>query len=207
MNTCTELTPASNSRPGRPRALDELKRAKIVAAVTAGFNIERAARYVGCAASTIHRECRRNPQFCRELDLAIFTSELAPLNAIREAAKKDWRAGVWLLERLNPELFGLRKPGQIGPEQLKAFTECIARILAEEVKDPHERQRVYDKLNALEKSADRMVQAEANTPPRRRTRRRAHELNPAATALLAEVEQTVEKEAQRSARRAIAHSD
>jgi hypothetical protein len=198
INNINNINNTATARPGRPRALDEIKRAKIVTAVAAGFNIDRAARYVGCAASTIHRECRRNPQFCRELDLAIFTSELAPLNAIREAAKKDWRAGVWLLEHLNPELFGRRSPRQLTEEQAKAFTESLAHILAQEVSHPAERQRVCDKLLAVDKAIERMILLNANTPPRRRSRVRAREHNAATATLLAEVEQTVEKEAQRS---------
>jgi hypothetical protein len=49
----------SKSRRGRPRALDHVKQREVIASVNAAFSIDRAARYVGCAPSTIRRECRR----------------------------------------------------------------------------------------------------------------------------------------------------
>jgi hypothetical protein len=192
MNTSIEPTSAANSRPGRPRALDHVKQREIIASVMAGFTIERAARYVGCASSTIRRECRRNPEFGRELERALFSAELAPLRAVREAARKYWRAGVWLLERLNPEQFAKRAPGHLGAEQFQAITAALATFLAQEVSNPEERQRIYDKINALEKSMERMVLLNADTPPRKRSRRRAHELSPATVTLLAEVQKEVE---------------
>jgi hypothetical protein len=191
MNTPTELTPASTSRPGRPRALDHVKLREIIALVTAGFSIERAARYVDCAASTIRRECRRNPQFSGELRRAALSAELSPLQAIREAARKYWRAGVWLLEHLDPERFGKQNPRHIKPEQLEAFSSIIMEIIGREVENPQERQRIYDSIAELQKSTERLLLTVRETPPRRRSRRRACELTPAARNLLAEIDRAV----------------
>lgn len=181
----------SNSRAGRPRALDDVKRREIIALTTAGFSIERAARYVDCAASTIRRECRRNPNFDTELRRAGLTAELCPLQALREAARKYWRAAAWLLERLDPERFGKQNPRHIKPDQLEAFSSIIIEIVSREVADPQERQRIYDKIGELQKSTERLVLTVRDTPPRRRSRRRASELTPAARDLLAEIDRAV----------------
>jgi len=181
----------SHSRPGRPRALDQVKQREIIAVVTAGFGIERAARYVDCAASTIRRECRRNPNFDTELRRAGLTGELCPLQAIREAARKYWRAAAWLLERLDPERFGKQNPRHIKPDQLEAFSSIIMEIVGREVANPQERHRIYDKISELQKSTERLMLTVRDTPPRRRSRRRASELTPAARDLLAEIDRAV----------------
>lgn len=186
-----EPTPASNPRPGRPRALDHVKQREIIAVVSAGFSIERAAHYVDCAPSTIRRECRRNPQFDKEIRRACLSAQLSPLQAIREAARKYWRAAAWLLERLDPERFGKQRPGEVKPEELEAYISIIADIIGREIADPHERQRIYDKIDALQKSTDRLALTIRDTPPRRRSRRHASELTPAASELFAEIERAV----------------
>jgi hypothetical protein len=195
MSSSNNANNNSKSRPGRPRALDHVKRREIIATVTAGFSIERAARYVDCAASTIRRECRRNPQFCRELRRAALTAELCPLQAVREAARKYWRAGAWLLERLDPERFGKRHPGHIGPEQLEAFAEVLLDIVRNEVANPDERQRLYDRIGELKTYAERLGEILRDTPPRRRSKRRAsNQLSPAAQRILKEINQAVDGE-------------
>jgi hypothetical protein len=187
-------SPIHKSRKaGRPRALDHVKQREIIAVVTAGFSIERAARYVDCAASTIRRECRRNPQFCGELRRAALSAELSPLQAIRESARKYWRAGAWLLERLDPERFGKRVPGHIKPEQLEAFTEVLLDIVGKEVASPEERQRLYDRIAELNTYAERQGEILRDTPPRRRSKRRAsNQLSPAAQQIFDEINQAVD---------------
>jgi hypothetical protein len=181
----------SKSRPGRPRALDHVKQREVIASVNAGFSIDRAARYVGCAPSTIRRECRRNPEFDRDLRRACFSAELYPLQALREAARKYWRAAAWLLERLDPARFGKPRPGYVKPEELEAFTSIFSGIISREVADPKERQRIYDRLHELDKSTQRLLSVIRDTPPRTRSRRRASELTPAARDLLAEIDRAV----------------
>jgi hypothetical protein len=165
--------------------------ARVIALITAGFSIERAARYVDCAASTIRRECRRNPEFDRDLRRACFSAELSPLQAVREAARKYWRAGAWLLERLDPQRFGKQNPRHVTPEQLQAFSSIITEIVSREVANPQERQRIYDKICELQKSTERLMLTVRDTPPRRRSRRRASGLTPAARGLLAEIDRAV----------------
>lgn len=113
MNALTTSDPTSASTPntsryeapaaiGRPRALDEVKLGQICSLVSAGFGLEKVARYVGCAASTIRREARRNREFGQQLRRASMASELEALRAIQRAAGTHWRAAAWLLKQTEP---------------------------------------------------------------------------------------------------------
>jgi hypothetical protein len=64
-------------------------------------------------------------------------------------------------------------------------------IIGREVKNPQERQCIYDKIFNLQKSTERLLLTLRDTPPRRRSRRRATELTPAAKDLLAEIDRAV----------------
>src|SRR5262245_30409408 len=88
---------------GRRRILNDAKCQEVCSLVTAGCGIEDAARHVGCVPKTIFREARRNPDFGKSLKEAQTAAELTPLNAMRDAAKQNWRAAAWLLERTNPQ--------------------------------------------------------------------------------------------------------
>jgi hypothetical protein len=92
---------------------------------------------------------------------------------------------------MDPERFGKQNPRHIKPEQLEAFSSIIMEIIGREVESPQERQRIYDKIAELQKSSERLLLTFRDTPPRRRSRRRASELTPAATDLLAEIDRAV----------------
>jgi hypothetical protein len=195
MHTPTPPSEPSPSRPGRPRALDEVKLREIIALITAGFSVERAARYVGCAPSTIRRESVRNKQFNSDLRRASLTAELSPLQAIREAGRKYWRAAAWLLERVDPQRFGKQDVRYVKPEQFEAFTEIIGGVIKEQISSPEERERILDKLEAIGRAAERIALINRDTPPSRRprNRRRPGELSPDARNLLAEVNRATEE--------------
>ncbi|NUQ63312.1 MAG: hypothetical protein HUU20_12605 [Pirellulales bacterium] len=117
MTDQTTLNPSSllqtTEESPKPRAdrveLDAAARRLVIALVTNGSSRRTAARYVGCAPSTITRAAQRDPEFAAELVRAETTVEIQSLQAIRNAAKSDryWRAAAWLLERKNP---GFRPP-------------------------------------------------------------------------------------------------
>jgi hypothetical protein len=128
--------PSSPLPPGRPRTLDETKRSEICALITGGCGLKGAARYVGCHVSTIRREARRDPEFAERLRHAERESELAPLSAIRQAAKRSWRAGAWLMERGDAERYATKNARRITITQLKQYNASLVRILKIEL---HER--------------------------------------------------------------------
>ena len=56
--------------PGRPKALDETQHGNVCELVAGGSSIRQAARYMGCAPSSIRREAARNEEFRRQLAMA-----------------------------------------------------------------------------------------------------------------------------------------
>lgn len=170
------MLPTSNPNraPGRRRALDEAKRREVCALISAGCGMEGAARYVGCAPSTIRREAIRNAEFNDQLRRAGLTAELMPLNALRNAANKHWRAAAWLLERTNAQRFAKQNVRVLKPEQVKEYSALIADIFAEETKDPKVRRRILRRLDKLIADTERENLAAEFDPfpkPRRKPKR------------------------------------
>jgi hypothetical protein len=194
----------SCARPGRPRALDDVKLREIIALITAGFSIERAARYVGCAPATIRRETIRNAKFNRDLRHASLNAELSPLQAIREAGRKYWRAAAWLLERMDPQRFGKQNVGHIKPEEVQAFLQVVWDVIHQDVANPDERDRILIKLDHLARAVERVAFIERDTPPQpRRRRRRPGQPSPEAQRLLAEINHPVDGEPTSNRRTAV----
>ena len=123
------------TKGSRQGVLDEVKRAEILAIVSVGCSRRVAARYVGCAPSTIWATARRDERFGRELARAEQKSQLGLIKNIRDAAKKAqyWRAAAWALERLNPEDFAPRGPEVVTVEQMHALMDQLAQVLVEHV--------------------------------------------------------------------------
>ena len=164
--------PSSPQPPGRPRALDETKLREICALVSAGCGITGAARYISCAPSTIRREARRNPDFNEKLRRAILAAELAPLNAVREAAKKHWRAGAWLLERADVQRFGKQDPRLLKPDQFAEFSEALVDAIFEETKDKDTLRRIIKRFEKITKQAERDALARRDPCPKSRRQKR-----------------------------------
>jgi hypothetical protein len=165
---------------GRPRALNEVKCREVCALISAGCGIERAARYVGCAANTVRREAQRNPEFNERLRRATLAAELGPLDALRQAANKHWRAAAWLLERTDVQRYGKQNVRFVKPEQLEAFSAKLGRVLLDETKDAKSYRRIMRRLRKFIAHSDREVHATEVDPfPKlRRPRKSIHEPAP-----------------------------
>ncbi|WP_425395434.1 hypothetical protein [Aeoliella sp.] len=96
----------------RPRVLDEVKKGEIAALISTGMSMSNAARYVGCDRKTIRREREVDEAFDERIRRAQMGAELKPLQAIREAASKHWRAAAWLIERQDKQRAARRKAKQ-----------------------------------------------------------------------------------------------
>jgi len=146
----SSMPPAPASpRPGRPRVLNESKVRHILSVVARGCSLEQAARYVGCAASTIRREARRNPKFGDELRRVLVDSELFALATIREAAGRHWRAGRFLLEHSAAQRAREQNRRPLTRKQLRSFATAIAGVVESEVGDLETRQRVTERLEQV----------------------------------------------------------
>jgi hypothetical protein len=133
---------------GRPRVLDDAKRREICALLSAGCGIREAARYVGCAPSTIHREAERNDDFNDRLRRATMYAELSPLQAMRQAVSTHWRAAAWMLERTRPERFARRDPKAFTPKQARALANDLLDIVGSENLDPFKQQRLEKRIES-----------------------------------------------------------
>lgn len=136
------------SKNGRPRALDETKRREICALVAAGAGIQRAAQYVGCSHSTICREARQDVEFREQLRRAKATTQLGPLQAMRQAVQTNWRAAAWMLERSDPDQFGRRYRNTLGAKELRALARDLMTIFNDTIENPLLREQVAERVQA-----------------------------------------------------------
>ncbi len=165
------------SQLGRPRALDDIKRREVCAVVATGCSLADAARYVGCAPTTLRREALRNPEFHEALRQAEMGSQLGPLRLVRKAANSHWRAAAWLLERINPERFAKPDKKTLQPAEVAQLVDSIVELMAEEIDDPATQQRIYHSLLAKAHQVTREFLAADR--PRRDPRRNQKQLEQA----------------------------
>ncbi len=138
MNDCTlsRATTPSTSQPaarqrGRAPVLDKAKQKEIVSLTAIGCSRRVAAGYVGCSPSTITRTAERVPAFAEQLARAEQMTQITVLRSLRSTATEGryWRAGAWLLERLNPEDFAPRPSGTYTAHEVnRLFVEVMQRI-------------------------------------------------------------------------------
>ena len=155
------------ARRGKLPALDEIKKAEILAILAVGGSRRVAAKYVGCATSTIQNTADRDPRFAEELRKKEFHSEIGYLQNIRNAARNEryWRAAAWALERLNPERYGRRGPDAITIDQVTELLAQFAEMIIEEVPVPLFRKNVLKRLDAI---SGQLKEASKKTKDRRR---------------------------------------
>jgi hypothetical protein len=67
--------------------LDPEKRWKVIALLTNGCSRRSAAKFVGCAPSTITRIALREPDFADQIAVAEQSAEIDAIRAVRAAAK------------------------------------------------------------------------------------------------------------------------
>jgi hypothetical protein len=148
--TDPRANPTSPPVPADRNVLDAAKRRTIVAMLANGSSRRVAARFVGCAPSTITRTAARDPEFAGQLARAEEGVEVHALRAIRTAAENErhWRAAAWLLERRNPEDFASRPPRLYTPAQVVEMFSRVLATLCDEIDDEH-RRRALERLDAL----------------------------------------------------------
>ena len=142
--------------------LTDAKRLELVALIGIGCSRRAACGYVGCDPATLRYHAERNPQFADQLREAEKRREVAHLHNINEAAKKNWRAAVWALERFNPEDYAPRQPEALAHEQVACLVQQVVVIMADEIHDPAVLDRVRMRLSRL---ADPVALTEQTEPP------------------------------------------
>jgi hypothetical protein len=133
-------------KPGRPRALDEVKQREVLALISHGCGIETAANYVGCSARTIHRETRRNKEFWDRFRKAELAATLSPLQTVQRAAHENWRAATWLLERKLPQNFAPTHRSMIDPNDLGKILDRFFDEVNRSIPDRQMRDRILRRI-------------------------------------------------------------
>jgi hypothetical protein len=140
--------------------LDQEKRRAVIAMVANGSSRRVAARYVGCAPSTLTRTASRDPEFGAQLARAEHLAELNLLRSIQAAGKlpKHWRAAAWLLERRNPHDFGEHSPKTLTDKQVADMIDQMVEVLHKDV--PEE-----NYVSALKKLDELMAECDSLRRP------------------------------------------
>lgn len=101
-------------KPGRPTLLNATRQASLLTAIEQGMPLKQAAAIAGMSYDTLNHWQKRGEnesapeeyrQFCQQLRRSQAVAMQVHLSSICDAAKRDWRAAAWMLERRYPEDF------------------------------------------------------------------------------------------------------
>lgn len=112
----------TGSQGGAPLKLTPERQQRICEAVRAGIRPEIAAVYCGIGARTYYRWMQLGRaadaepvyvEFAEAVEVALAEWEARDVLLIGEAAKEDWHAAAWRLERRLPKVYGKRERHEI----------------------------------------------------------------------------------------------
>jgi hypothetical protein len=83
----------------RPPKFNAERAKRVTDALTAGVTRKVAAQYAGVDPTTLCRWLKRYADFAAQVTLVEAQAEVSAVATIRAAAKSDWRAAAWWLER------------------------------------------------------------------------------------------------------------
>lgn len=147
--------PLNPSRSGRPRALNEDKRATVCSLIAEGASLRQAARLVDCDPNSIRREARRNDEFRRRLAQARSQASIFPLQALRQAARTNWRAALHWMERIDPQRFARPDSSIVTKREANQFVADLVESIERAVSDSRERTSLFELLSAAMPAAMR----------------------------------------------------
>jgi hypothetical protein len=142
-------------RRGRPKALDEDKKATVCSLIAAGVGLRQAGRFVDCDPNSIRREARRNRDFRRQLAKARSEASIHPLQTLRQAAKTNWRAALCWMERLDPQRFARPDASVVTKRESNQFVADLVESIERAISDPRERSNLFELLSAAMPAAMR----------------------------------------------------
>ncbi len=138
-------------KPEKAPQLDAYKQREICAIIAVGGSQKVAAHYVGCTVLALQAAAAADKDFKQQLKKAQSRHEISSLKDIQSAAKKPqyWRAAAWVLERRYPQRYAARLPDTITFEQIVPVLSQLGDIVAIEVSNPVDRQRILAKVRRL----------------------------------------------------------
>ena len=101
-------------KPGRPTLLNPTRQAALLEAIEQGMPLKQAAAVAGMSYDTLNHWQKRGenesapPEYCQfyqQLRQSQAVAMQVHVSSICDAAKRDWRAAAWMLERRFPEDF------------------------------------------------------------------------------------------------------
>ncbi len=135
--------------PGRPRILDEVKRASICALLAAGCSRRKAAEYIGCEPSTIGYLAARDRYFAKQIRQAEMQKEVRPLTNLMQASGRHWRAAAWLLDRQFPDRYARRQPDLMTRKEFRDAISSVVNIMIDTVSSERDRQAMHRRVNQV----------------------------------------------------------
>lgn len=91
------------SQPSRPPVLNDAKREVVCIILAKGGTLAEAAKCLDLSVRTLQREQRRNPRFSMQVSEAKAQALLMPFQVLRKAARTNWRAASWMIERADAQ--------------------------------------------------------------------------------------------------------
>ncbi len=131
------MSVATGRPTGRPTKRTPEVEARIVEAIRGGNVYETAARYAGINPATFYDWQARFPDFADLVKNARAEAEARNVTLIQQAARTQWQAGAWWLERSFPDRYGRRdriEHSEAPPVDLSRYTpeelELLRDLLA-----------------------------------------------------------------------------
>lgn len=167
-------------KPGRPTLLNPTRQAALLNAIEQGMPLKQAAAVAGMSYDTLNYWQNRGEnesapeqyrQFCQLLRRSQAVAMQVHVSSICDAAKRDWRAAAWMLERRYPEDFA--RPQQFehsgpGGKPLNPENEVTPEVLVR-MKKQEGIKNILAKLGGI--IAEKRRQAEEETKAEREAAR------------------------------------
>jgi hypothetical protein len=103
---------------------------------------------VGCTPRTVRNEVARNSEFADQLRQAKSRAQVSPLRTMQEAARTNWRAAAWWLERIDPEKFAPPEPATFGRREANRFVADLLTIIDQVVTNHRQREQFCELISA-----------------------------------------------------------
>lgn len=87
-------------------SVNSATQAQLETVLSSGATVKDACAYVGITTETFYQWCNKYPDFSDTMQKARATAKVASVAVIRQAAKSNWQAAAWFLERSDPESWG-----------------------------------------------------------------------------------------------------
>ena len=139
------------TKRGRPTGSNKLTpelQQKIVDAIRMGNYIETAAAFSGISKDTLYRWLRQGREakrgkfrnFSDAVEKALAESEMRDVAVIATAAKENWQAAAWRLERKFPERWGRRQKVDAQLEHSGQVSGNDTVVVQQIIDDPNSRE-------------------------------------------------------------------